>query len=112
MKKNSEWSKSIEDGITLGPEEMLLREIEKNKALKVDKLRLKSLVETLRSKNLHLNKENQKLRCTLRDSKPLPPQQANLLINSKVCLLHTANILISAIATITFVLFIFFLFFK
>ena len=50
MKKNSEWSKSIEDGITLGPEEMLLREIEKNKALKVDKLRLKSLVETLRSK--------------------------------------------------------------
>ncbi len=40
-----------EDGVTLGPEEALLRETEKTKALKVEKLQLKDTIEKLQSKN-------------------------------------------------------------
>ena len=40
-----------EDGVTLGPEEALLRETEKTKALKVEKLQLKGTIEKLQSKN-------------------------------------------------------------
>jgi len=39
-----------EDGVTLGPEEALLRETEKTKALKVEKLQLKDTIEKLQSK--------------------------------------------------------------
>ena len=36
------WEEPLEeDGLTLGPEESLQREIEKSKALKVDRLRLR-----------------------------------------------------------------------
>ena len=40
-----------EDGVTLGPEEALLKETEKTKALKVEKLQLKDTIEKLQSKN-------------------------------------------------------------
>ena len=40
-----------EDGVTLGPEEALLRETEKTKVLKVEKLQLKDTIEKLKSKN-------------------------------------------------------------
>jgi len=40
-----------EDGVTLGPEEAFLRETEKTKALKVEKLQLKDTIEKLQSKN-------------------------------------------------------------
>ena len=40
-----------EDGVTLGPEEALLRETEKTKALKVEKLQLKDAIEKLQNKN-------------------------------------------------------------
>ena len=40
-----------EDGVTLGPEEALLKETEKTKALKVEKLQLKDAIEKLQSKN-------------------------------------------------------------
>ena len=40
-----------EDGVTLGPEEALLRETEKTKALKVEKLQLKDTIEKLQNKN-------------------------------------------------------------
>ncbi len=40
-----------EDGVTLGPEEALLRETEKTKTLKVEKLQLKDTIEKLQSKN-------------------------------------------------------------
>jgi len=45
---NGEWDDQYEeDGITLGPEEALQREIQKSKSLKVDKLRLRNEVEKL-----------------------------------------------------------------
>jgi len=39
-----------EDGVTLGPEEVLLREIEKTKSLKVEKLQLKDTIEKTKNK--------------------------------------------------------------
>ena len=50
-----------EDGVTLGPEEALLRETEKTKALKVEKLQLKDTIEKLRSKNNALANTNNSL---------------------------------------------------
>ena len=50
-----------EDGVTLGPEEALLREIEKTKSLKVEKLQLKDTIEKLKIKNDTLVKTNQSL---------------------------------------------------
>ena len=50
-----------EDGVTLGPEEALLRETEKTKALKVEKLQLKDTLEKLQSKNDTLVNANNSL---------------------------------------------------
>jgi len=57
------WEKLYEeDGITLGPEEALLRETEKTKALKVEKLQLKDTIEKLQSKNDTLVNVNNSLK--------------------------------------------------
>jgi hypothetical protein len=54
-----EWQDIQEDdGITLGPEEALEREIAKSKALKVERLQLKDQVEQLTAENQALRKEN------------------------------------------------------
>ena len=50
-----------EDGVTLGPEEALLQEIEKTKALKVEKLQLKDTIEKLQSENNTLVNVNNSL---------------------------------------------------
>ena len=50
-----------EDGLTLGPEEALLRETEKTKALKVERLQLKDTIKKLHSKNDNLANVNQSL---------------------------------------------------
>ena len=50
-----------EDGMTLGPEEALQREIEKSKTLKVDRLRLRDEIEKLKTEKYDLAKKNQKL---------------------------------------------------
>ena len=55
-----------EDGVTLGPEEVLLRETEKTKALKVEKLQLKDTIEKLRNKNNALANVNNSLEQKLR----------------------------------------------
>jgi len=55
-----------EDGVTLGPEEALLRETEKTKALKVEKLQLKDTIEKLRNKNNALANVNNSLEQKLR----------------------------------------------
>lgn len=55
-----------EDGVTLGPEEALLRETEKTKALKVEKLQLKDTIEKLQSKNKALANVNNSLEQKLR----------------------------------------------
>ena len=51
-----------DDGITLGPEEALGREISKSKALKVERLKLKDRVEQLTAQNKSLRDENDALK--------------------------------------------------
>jgi hypothetical protein len=63
------WENPYEDdGVTLGPEEALLRETEKTKALKVEKLKLKATIEKLKNKNNILTDINQSLEQQLRSS--------------------------------------------
>jgi hypothetical protein len=53
-----EWQDiSEDDGITLGPEEVLAREIAKSKALKVERLQLKDQVERLTAQNRALREQ-------------------------------------------------------
>ena len=62
-----EWESPYEeDGVTLGPEEALIRESEKTKALKVEKLQLKDTIEKLESKNDALANDNNSLALKLR----------------------------------------------
>jgi uncharacterized protein YdcH (DUF465 family) len=62
MNDEEDWKEPFEDtGITLGPEEILRREIEKSKNLKVERLQLKDEIEKLRAENTHLTQKNQAL---------------------------------------------------
>ncbi len=58
-----EWQDIPEDdGITLGPEEALAREIAKSKALKVERLQLKDQVERLTAQNRALSDQLEALK--------------------------------------------------
>ena len=60
---NESWEEPKEDdGLTLGPEESLQKEIEKSKALKVDQLRLRDDIEKLRLEKEDLAQKNQLLK--------------------------------------------------
>ena len=73
-----DWEKPYEeDGVTLGPEEALLRETEKTKALKVEKLQLKDTVEKLQIKNDALANDNHSLEQKLGSL----PEQSSRSIN-------------------------------
>lgn len=56
------WEEPPEDnGLTLGPEETLQREIEKSKSLKVDRLWLKDKIEKLKEQKQNLQEKNRQL---------------------------------------------------
>ena len=60
--KDEKWVEPPEDnGLTLGPEESLQREIEKSKSLKVDRLRLKDEIEKLKEQKENLQEKNRQL---------------------------------------------------
>ena len=63
MNDNEEkWEEPFEEnGLTLGPEETLQREIEKSKSLKVDRLRLKDEIEKLKEQKEILQEKNRQL---------------------------------------------------
>ena len=61
MSENWEEPKE-EDGLTLGPEGALQREIEKSKTLKVNLLQLKGEIEKLKIEKSDLTKNNQQLK--------------------------------------------------
>ena len=110
MVENSEWSEVPENGITLGPEEALLREIEKNKALKVEKLGLKNEIEKLRLENSNLSKKNRTLNHKIKQFTPPKPRESSAT-SGEVTQKPLSNFLISIVVTATFFLFLFFLFF-
>ena len=59
----NDWKEPYEDdSVTLGPEEALRREIEKTKALKVERLQLKDTIEKLRAENAALAESHRLLR--------------------------------------------------
>ena len=60
---SEEWQDTREeDGITLGPEQALEREISKSKALKVERLQLRDQVDRLTVQNHALRNENEALK--------------------------------------------------
>jgi FtsZ-binding cell division protein ZapB len=62
MNDEQKWENPLEnDGITLGPEEALQREIEKSKSLKVDRLRLKDEIEQLKAQKAEIKDKNSQL---------------------------------------------------
>jgi len=68
MTDEKPWQDQYEDdGITLGPEEALQREIQKSKSLKVERLKLKDQIEKLRYEVEHLKQENNVLKSKTTD---------------------------------------------
>ncbi len=67
-----------EDGVTLGPEEVLRRETEKTKALKVEKLQLKDTIEKLQSENNTLVNVNNSLEQKLTSLNEQSPNDIHL----------------------------------
>ena len=62
MNDDHKWENPLEnDGITLGPEEALQREIEKSKSLKVDRLRLQDEIEQLKVQKAEIKDKNSQL---------------------------------------------------
>jgi hypothetical protein len=62
MNDDEKWEEPPEDnGLTLGPEETLQREIEKSKSLKVDRLRLRDEIEKLKEQKESLQEKNRQL---------------------------------------------------
>ena len=63
---DKKWEEPLDDnGLTLGPEETLQREIEKSKSLKVDRLRLKDEIEKLKEQKENLQEKNRQLHKTV-----------------------------------------------
>lgn len=77
MTDDGKWQEPFEDdGITLGPEEALRREIERSKSLKLERLQLKDRIEKLERENASLrrNLQAQKNPAAPEDSElPAPP---------------------------------------
>ena len=62
MDNDEKWEEPLEEnGLTLGPEESLQREIEKSKSLKLDHLRLKDEIEQLKAQKEELKEKNYQL---------------------------------------------------
>ena len=62
MNDDQKWEDPLEnDGLTLGPEEALQREIEKSKSLKVARLRLKDEIEQLKAQKAEIKDKNSQL---------------------------------------------------
>lgn len=70
MNEENQWQENPESGITPGPEEALRKEIEKSKALKVERLQLRNQLGSLRLQNQRLQEENQRLK-----EKPSAPEE-------------------------------------
>jgi|TARA_B110000467_G_C18134847_1_gene375422 hypothetical protein len=110
MSDQNEWDNPQEEGVTLGPEEALQKEIEKNKALKVERLRLQNKIEELQSENSRLSREKRKLSFRVSQFQSLPEQDSGANQSSGENFKQLISLLISVAAAATLILFLFFLF--
>ena len=91
-----------ENGLTLGPEEALQREIEKSKTLKVDRLRLRDEIEKLKIEKSDLTKKNQQLKerlTKLENTGAIPEQKDSSSSNILVFTLVLTSLILAWIMT-------------
>ena len=89
MDNEDKWEEPFEEnGLTLGPEETLQREIEKSKSLKVDRLRLRDEIEQLKAQKEELKEKNRQLHQRIEELNNTPsssePFKNNLTANKNV----------------------------
>ena len=73
MSNEEDWKEPYEEnGITLGPEEILRREIEKSKNLKVERLKLKDEIDKLQAENVRLAQKIRRWMKKLKNPGPHP----------------------------------------
>ena len=102
---DKKWEEPLEDnGLTLGPEEKLQREIEKSKSLKVDRLRLNDEIEQLKEQKNNLQEKNRQLNEIINSlSRETPKSQPEIHSKKK-------NELIPLLIALTLFLALYFLF--
>ena len=82
MDNDEKWEEPLEEnGLTLGPEESLQREIEKSKSLKVDRLRLKDEIEQLKAQKEELKEKNYQLQQRIEELNNSIPSSESLKNN-------------------------------
>tara|TARA_Y100000590_G_scaffold361815_1_gene418660 strand:+ start:262 stop:591 length:330 start_codon:yes stop_codon:yes gene_type:complete len=82
MDNDEKWEEPLEEnGLTLGPEESLQREIEKSKSLKVDRLRLKDEIEQLKAQKEELKEKNHQLQKRIEELNNSIPSSESLKNN-------------------------------
>ena len=106
MNDDQNWEHPLEnEGLTLGPEEALQREIEKSKSLKVDRLRLKDEIEQLKIQKTELIEKNRQLYEKINAlSKQISSSQHKETFSPKKSVLILLTVLILALLTIFFLI--------
>ena len=108
MDNDEKWEEPLEEnGLTLGPEESLQREIEKSKSLKVDRLRLKDEIEQLKAQKEELKEKNYQLQQRIEELNNSIPSSQSLKNN-----LTTKKFFWSPLVVAILLLSIFLLFFR
>lgn len=116
MGPGEEWQEPFEDeGITLGPEEALRREIEKSKGLKIDRLRLKDSLEKTQLQNKALHEQNESLSqelAQLKNAIPTVDSESTAIPQKKAPPASTALTILVCLTVLTTLVFYFYPFFK
>ena len=108
MDNDEKWEEPLEEnGLTLGPEESLQREIEKSKLLKLDRLRLKDEIEQLKAQKEELKEKNYQLQKKIEELNNSIPSSESLQNN-----LTAKNIFWGLLIIATLFISIFLLFFR
>ena len=108
MDNDEKWEEPLEEnGLTLGPEESLQREIEKSKSLKLDRLRLKDEIEQLKAQKEELKEKNYQLQQRIEELNNSNSSSESLKNN-----LTAKNFFLGTLVVTILVLSIFLLFFR
>jgi len=106
MDNDEKWEEPLEEnGLTLGPEESLQREIEKSKSLKVDRLRLKDEIEQLKAQKEKLKEKNCQLQQKIEELNNSIPSSESLKNNLTVKKFFWGLLVVSILVPSIFLLF-------